>query len=466
MTHSTPRNGSRPLAARRRQLARSPGLPLAQHLPTEQIQEALDAEGVSFRDRLFSPFVTVWVFLSQVLDSDHSCRQAVARLLAFRTAQGLSPASPDSSAYCKARQRLPEAVLARLARSTGRQTLDRAPNGWLWKGRRVKIVDGTTVSMPDTPANQKAFPQARTQKPGLGFPIARLVVVFSLAVGTVLDAALGRYQGKETGEPALLRQLHDRLEPDDVLLGDCCYCSYFEIALLQRQGVDVVVRQHQGRPTDFRRGRRLGPRDHVVVWSKPQRPKWMDEATYQQLPDELVVREVEVRVSQPGFRTERYVVVTTLDDAEAVSAADLAGLYRCRWQAELNLRSLKVALQMDVLRGQTPAMVQKEVWAHLLIYNVIRGMMALAAEQAGIDPWQVSFKGALQTINAFLPHLQTASAEPAESLWRALLAAIGTHRVGNRPDRIEPRANKRRPKFHDLLTEPRDAARARLAAGS
>ena len=330
----------------------------------------------------------------------------------------------------------------------------------------MQLVDGTTVSMPDTPANQKAFPQARTQKPGLGFPIARLVVVFSLAVGTVLDAALGRYQGKETGEPALLRQLHDRLQPEDVLLADCCYCSYFEIVLLQRQGVDVVVRQHQCRHTDFRSGRRLGPRDHVVLWQKPQRPEWMDEATYRQLPDTLAVREVEVQVTQPGFRTQHYVVVTTLRDAETVSAADLATLYRCRWQAELNLRSLKAVMQMDVLRGKKPAMVQKEVWAHLLVYNVIRWMMAVAAEQRGVCPWEVSFKGALQTINAFLPHLRTATAETAERLWREMIEAIGSHRVGDRPDRYEPRANKRRPKAHALLTEPRDAARARLLVGS
>jgi hypothetical protein len=466
MAHSTSGTLSRPVGSLRGQLIQASGLPFAQHLPAEQIQEALNAEAVSFRDRLFSPFVTLWVLLSQVLDPDHSCRQAVARFLAFRTAQGLSPCSPDTGAYCKARQRLPEGVLARLTRTTGQRLLQRAPAGWLWKGRRVKIVDGTTVSMPDTPANQQAFPQARTQKPGLGFPIARLVVVFSLAVGTVLDAALGRYQGKETGEPALLRQLHDRLEPRDVVLADCCYCSYFEIAWLQQQGVDVVVRQHQCRQMDFRCGRRLGPRDHVVVWQKPQRPEWMDEATYRQLPDELLVREVEVRVTQKGFRTEHYVVVTSLRDAEAVTAADLATLYRCRWQAELNLRSLKAVLQMDVLRGQTPALVRKEVWAHLLVYNVIRWMMVVAAQEHGVYPWEVSFKGALQTVNAFLPHLRTATEETAARLWAEMIWAIGCHQVGDRPDRVEPRANKRRPKCHALLTEPRDAARARLVGGS
>jgi Transposase DDE domain len=455
---------ARQVASTRNQLVQSAGLPFAQHLPATQIKDALRAEGVFFRDRLFSPFVTLWVLLSQILDPDHSCRQAVARLLAFRVALGLPACSPDNSAYCKARQRLPEALLARLTRTTGQQPLEEAPEEWLWKGRRVKVADGTTVSMPDTPDNQEAFPQARTQKPGVGFPIARLVVVFSLAVGTVLDAAMGRYQGKQTGEPALMREMHDRLEPGDVFLADCCYCSYFEIALLQQQGVDVVLRQHQCRRTNFDQGRRLGNRDHVVVWQKPARPAWMDEATYARMPDELHVREVEVQVSQPGFRTQRYVVVTTLGDADPVSREDLALLYRCRWQAELNLRSLKAVLQMDILRGQTPEMVRKEVWAHLLVYNVIRQLMAEAAVQGGKFPWEVSFKGALQTFNAFLPHLRTADRETAARLWREMVAAIGSHRVGDRQDRYEPRATKRRPKSHALLNEPRAAARARMAA--
>jgi DDE family transposase len=466
MAHPTSGALVRQVGSARDQLIHTSGLPFAEHVPATQIQEALATEGVAFRNRLFSPVVTLWVFLSQVLDADHSCRQAVARWLAFRTARGLSPGSPDTSAYCKARQRLPEGVLAHLTRTTGQQLVDEAPADWLWLGRRVHIADGTTVSMPDTPDNQEAFPQARTQKPGLGFPIARLVVVFSLAVGTVLDAALGRYQGKATGEPALLRQLHDRFEPTDVLLADCYYCSYFEIALLQQRGVDVVLRQHQRRATDFRRGRRLGPSDHLVVWSKPQRPTWMDEATYQQLPDTLTVREAEVTVRQPGFRTKCYVVVTTLLDADAVTRLDLAALYRRRWQAELNLRSLKAVLQLDVLRGQTAAMVQKEVWAHLLVYNVIRRLMAQAAAAHGVYPWEVSFKGALQTCNAFLPYLQTADPAMKAALWEELIWAIGCHRVGDRPDRVEPRAVKRRPKPHPLLTEPRAAARARLVEES
>ena len=465
MSRCNPDRVQRQVQSQLRQFAQTPGLPFADLLSAEQVQEAVEQEGHAFRDRLYSPWVTLWVFLSQVLDATQCCRQAVARLLAYRVGRGLPACSPDSGGYCKARGRLPEAVLAQLTRVEGRKPLDEAPKEWLWKGRRVKLADGSTVSMPDTPANQKEYPQAPTQQRGLGFPIARLVVVFSLAVGTVLDAALGRYQGKQTGEPALFRQLHDTLEPNDVVLADCCYCSYFEMALLQERGIDGVLRQHQRRRTDFRRGQRLGQRDHVVAWDKPQKqPDWMDAETYARIPQQLRVREVEVLVRQKGFRTQRYVVVTTLLDSENVTAPDLALLYRCRWQAELNLRSLKVTLQMDVLRCESPAMVRKEVWAHLLLYNLIRQMMAEAARQEGVRPWEISFAGALQTVRAFLPELRPARGPRRQQLIQEMLRAIAFHEIGDRPDRYEPRQIKRRPKSYPLMTEPRPEARSRLTA--
>jgi hypothetical protein len=300
-------------------------------LPAQQVRQALRDEGVTFRDRLFSPLVTLWVFLSQVLDPDHSCRAAVARFLAWRGSRGRVPCSADPSAYAKARGRLPEGVLARLTRTTGRHVYDQAPAAWRWNGRPVKVVDGTTVSMPDTPANQKEYPQANTQRPGVGFPIARLVVLFALAVGTALDAALGRYQGKRTGETALFHTLHDNLEPGDILLADRYFGSYWELALARQRGADMVSRLHQRRRLDFRRGRRLGPEDHVVAWAKPARPEWMDGTIYAALPATLAIREVRVRVRRPGFRTQVLVVATTLLDPEAFPRQDVALLYRIRW---------------------------------------------------------------------------------------------------------------------------------------
>ncbi len=466
MTHRTFLPVPRQVGSLQRSLTQAPGLPIAPLLDSDQVRQAIIDEGLRFRDRLFSPLVTLWVFLTQVLDPDHSCRQAVARLLGYRASQQLPSCSPNTGAYCRARQRLPESLLARLTRRTGWQPLADAPVPWLWKGRDVKIVDGTTASMPDTPANQAAYPQPRSQRPGLGFPLVRMVVIFSLAVGTVLDAAFAPYRGKLTGETALFRALHQHLEAGDILLADRYYCSYFEIALARQRRADVVMRMHQRRRVDFRTGERLGQGDHVVVWSKPQRPDWLTEDTYQELPDFLLIREVYVRVRQAGFRTQSLVVVTTLLHPGEVSKEEIADLYRARWQAELDLRSLKTVLQMDVLRGKSPELVRKEIWAHLLVYNVIRTVMARAAEEHGVAPLEVSFKGALQTINAFLPFMLLARGEELARLCEEMLWAISEHRVGDRPDRYEPRAKKRRPKEYPLLTVPRDEARARLAAGT
>lgn len=324
MAHATPSSHARQVGQLRQRLTNAPALPFCELLPGQLAEQALRDENVSFRERLFSPLVTLWGFLSQVLDPDHSCRAAVARFLAWRTAQGLAPCSTDTGAYCKARRRLPEAVLARLTRITGQKTQEQAPLPWRWNGYTLKVVDGTTLSMPDTPANQKAFPQHTAQKPGIGFPIARLVVLFSLAVGTVLDAALGRYQGKRTGETALWHSLHDNLESGDLVLADRCFSSFWELALPRQRDAHLVSRLHQCRRADFRSGRRLGREDHVIEWAKPARPEWMDEATYAALPACLAVRELRVRVRATGFRVRVLVVVTTLLDAREMPREDVA----------------------------------------------------------------------------------------------------------------------------------------------
>ena len=450
-----------PAFAVRQQLATTPGLPFSEHLPAKLIHDTARRVGCAFRQRVFTPAVTLWTFLSQVLDVDHSCRQAVARLLAFRTAQGQRPCSSDTGAYCKARARLPEKLLEELTRATGRQLLEQAPATWLWKGRHVKVVDGTGISMPDTAKNAKAYPKSKQFAPGLGFPVLSLVVVFSLAVGTVLEAALGPSQGKGTGERSLFRQRIGQLQPGDVLLGDSLYGTYWNVAWAVAHGVDMVVRLHGSRtPVQFH-GYRADNRR--VWWRKPPRPEWMSEADYQRVADEVCLRAVRVNVRQTGFRTRRLVLITTLLDAEAFRGDDLADLYRRRWQAELYLRSIKQSLQMDILRGKTPEMVRKEIWAHLLVYNLVRTVMAHAATAEERRPDEISFKGALQTINAFLPEMRTMqTAEQAQVLWEVLLWAVGTHRVGNRPNRTEPRAVKRRPKTYPRLTTSRAEARRRL----
>ncbi len=462
MHHSNPGRRARQIETLRSQFAQADGLPFADVLTAERLDRALHDEKAHWREAVYTPLLTLWAFLSQVVNPDASCRAAVARVLAWLVSRGERPCSPKTGPYCKARHRLPESLLHRLVRETGRELHDRSPPAWLWNGRPVKIADGTTVSMPDTAANQRDYPQNPSQAPGLGFPLARLVVVFSLACGSVLEAALGRYQGKQAGENALLRTLADAFAPGDVLLGDRYFGGWFDLAFWLRRGVDVVVRLHQARHCDLRRGRRLGPDEHVVAWPRPDRPDWMDEATYQALPERLELREVRVRVRHRGFRTRALVVVTTLLDATAYPAADLAELYRLRWHAELDLRSLKETLGMDVLRCHSPAMVRKEVWAHLLSYNLIRAVLAAAADDLGADPRELSFKGAVQAVTAFAERLREADGATAAELSEWLLLMIGAHLVGDRPGRAEPRARKRRSNQYPLLMQPRDEARKKL----
>lgn len=439
-------------------------LPLCELLPASHVERLLEDEQVEWRDCVYSPLVTLWAFLSQTLCVDHSCRQAVARLRAFLTVDGRRACAAETGPYCKARQRLPEKICARLACDVGSALHERVGDRGLLNGRPIKLVDGTTVSMPDTAANQAEYPQPRSQKPGLGFPIARVVALLSLASGAVLDVAMSRYAGKNTGETALFRQLWRSLFPGDVVVGDRYFASYWDLVLPAMGGVDSVFRQHHLRLTARLRVRRLGPSDWLLRLPKPQRPSWMDVASYRKVPDEMLVREVSFRVRVRGWRVRELTLVTTLCDAQTYSAEELARVYHARWQAEVDLRSIKITMQMDVLRCKTPEMVRKEVWMHLLAYNLIRSVMAEAAERAKRRPREVSFKGALQTLTAYRPLVEQAKPGELPALYASLLDAIASHVVGNRPHRYEPRAIKRRPKAHDLLTIPRHQAKRRLAA--
>jgi Transposase DDE domain len=319
----------------RNKLLNSGGLPFSELLPASYVERVLADEQAEWRECVYSPLVTLWTFLSQTLCPDHSCRQAVARLRAFLTADGQRPCAAETGPYCKARQKLPENVCGRLAREIGAALHQRVSDRGLLNGRSVKLVDGTTVSMPDTPANQAEYPQSRSQQPGLGFPLARVVALLSLASGTVLDLAIGRYAGQNTGETALFRQLWRSLFSGDVVVGDRYFASYWDLALLAMCGVDSVYRQHQLRLSERLRVRRLGPGDWLLRLPKPQRPPWMDPASYLRIPAELLVREVSFRVRVRGWRVRELTLVTTLCDAEAYPLLELAGVYHARWQAEV-----------------------------------------------------------------------------------------------------------------------------------
>lgn len=409
--------------------------------------DIVDQQLPAHRERLFPPTVTLSMFMSQSLNPDSSCQATINRHAVERIANGLAPCSTATGAYCRARMRLPLDMLQPLVQHTGAMLANQASATWRWRGRAVKLVDGSSVTMPDTAENQAFYRQPSSQKPGLGFPIARVVALLCLGTGAVLDSALGPYAGKRGSEHALFHQLLPSITDGDILLADCYYCSYFMIAVLQARGADVVFQQHQRRHTDFRRGHKIGRLDHVVTWHKPkQKPHWLSQEEYDAAPETLRVREAHVGTK---------VLVTTLLSSSQARANELKNLYRQRWNIELDLRNIKSVLGLDRLACKTPAMNEKQWWVGLLAYNLIRLLMIRSAQFADVLPRQLSFKHSLQLWLAW----NQRSLPPDEAQVERLWALIAQQCVGQRPGRIEPRAVKRRPKPFPMLTQPRPLAR-------
>jgi hypothetical protein len=458
MRHSSHGRFSRQFDTLRQQFLQEGRLPLTAVLSSETISEAMEQIKAPWNDRIFTPLVTLWVFLGQVLSADHSCRAAVARLIAHRVSQGLPPCSSETGAYCQARKRLPLAFFAAVARRVGQALDARVEPRWLWKGRRVHLFDGSSIAMPDTPENRKEYPLTYNQKPETGFAVARIAAIISLSCGAILDLGICRYAGKGQSESGLLRQLWGLFSKGDVLVADRLMCAWTEMVMLKQRGIDTVCRLTSHRTADFRCGTRLGKDDHIVLWMKPRKPRSVDWEVYNALPEFLLVRECRVLVVQPGFRTRSLIVVTTLLDTMEYTKEDLAQIYRARWNIELDLRSIKDVLQMDVLRCKTPELVRKEIWTHVLAYNLIHTVMAQAASQNGVSPRSLSFKATLQILEAFQPLIASQAhrgLSHRESLYQEVLRAIARHGVGDRPDRFEPRVAKRRPKNYNRLTKPR-----------
>ena len=452
----------------RQKFAHSTGLPLRQSLSASTIETALRAEGVSYRCCLLDPVVTVWAFLSQILDTDRTCRKALSRIWAYLSAsdpQGIDmdpDAVADTGAYCKARQRLPEGAVKRLYGQVANQLEAGVAAAQLWWGRHVYLADGTTVLLPDTPANQAAYPQHASQQQGCGFPLLKVVPLFSLATGALKAAAQDVWSAYE---PTMLNRLHGALTARDLLVGDRIYATYTQVVAWTQRQVDVVFRLHQARPTDFRQGKRLGKQDRLVVWSKPkQRPKTLTREAYQQLPETLTVRLLRFSIAHKGFRTKQVTVVTSLLDPVAYRKEDLARLYGLRWEVELDLRHLKASMDMDMLRTKSPAMIRKELAVYFLAYNLIRSLMAQAAQLHGRDPLRSSFKGTLQHLNTFLPLLALANARQRAHFYGTLLRLVAREQLPHRPHRVEPRVVKRRPKYSRWMQVPRPVLKQKLVA--
>jgi hypothetical protein len=401
------------------------------------------------RRRVFTPAATFWLFLSQVLGPARACRETVRKAQAWLAPDDLSP---STSAYCQARTRLEQKTLDKTLRALTRDL--RQCDGALWMGRRVVVVDGTSLSMPDTPENQSLYPQSTRQKPGCGFPIMHLVAVFSLATGAVLGIAKGSLR---VHERTLWHQLWHLLEKGSVVLADRGFCAFADYALLVKRGVDAVMRLNARRGAGARKIARLGKGDWLVEWTKTGVcPKWMTKKAWRALPDVLLVRHIQVRVAVAGFRTRALTLATTILDAQAYPAECFADLYRRRWLAELFLRDIKITMGMDILRCKTPALIHKELTMHLIAYNLVRALMLQAAERYDADPLRLSLAGALAAIRQWAPAL---AAERSRAMRRRLLESffrcVARDVIPWRPNRIEPRAKKRRAKNYQLLNKSR-----------
>jgi len=434
-----------------------PGLPFAGLICGEAIERIFAKYGGLFGlHGVYTTAIMVWSFLGQVLrdGKEASCQSAVARVVSFCHQAGIQAPSSDTGDFCRARAKLPQAALHELSCHVTGELEDTADDRWLWKGMHAKLIDGFTFTMPDTPSNRAQYPQPKTQKPRIGQPIARAVAIVSLATACVLDAAIGPYAGKQTGESALLRSILRSLRPGDVAVLDRYFCSFMMIAMMFSRGTHVCVRQHQKRHTDFRRGRRLGKYDHLIVWT---RPAWMDQATYDLIPPTLELREIRYNVVEKGRRTRTLTVITTLTDANEYTKQPIAELYGFRWNAELDIRSIKDTLNLGHVRCKSPQMVGREFWTTLLAYNLIRTTAAGAALLHDKQPRQISFTSTCQYVLAswMLLSCQPMACSSLSKYCLSLLSQIAACQVANRPGRLGPRVLKRRRHGYKLMQKPK-----------
>jgi len=443
------------------------GLPFADILSAQRIHEIFAKhDGLFGVHGVYSTAIMVWSFLGQVLrdGKEASCQSAVARVVSYCLQVGKTPPTSDTGDYCRARAKLSEAALHELTCDVASEMDEGADQSWLWKSLHAKLIDGFTFTMPDTPENQAAYPQPKSQKPGIGQPIARVTTILSLATACVINAAIGPYQGKQTGENALLRTILGSLGKGDVAVMDRYYCSFMMIAMMLAQGTQVCARKHQLRHTDFRRGKRLGKNDHIIVWKRPPRPKWMDQETYEQITPLLILRELRYQVVQKGCRTRTLTIITTLLDHNAYTLEDIAQLYGFRWNVELDIRSIKDSLNLGQVRCKSPELVRCEFWTTFLAYNLIRTTAAAAALVHEKQPRQISFTATCQYVLA--SWMTVSLGYIGGDAWRLycqqMLIQIAGCEVANRPGRIEPRVVKRRPKPYKLMRKPRHVLQREL----
>lgn len=430
--------------------------------------ELVEGLAANQREREFPDPVTFWAFLGQVLSEDGSCGQAVAEVQHWRQQSGQRPPSADTSSYCKARRRLPQELLDGVHRHLV-ATLDRQmPSQWLWHGRVAKAVDGSSVQLPDTPENQRAYPQPPTQREGCGFPVMQFGAILNLCTGAWEHLVLS---SMDFGDHTLLDAAFDHLTPGDVLVADRAFGSYEMMARLGQQDIAMVARHHHGRKLDWRRGKKVGPDQRIVVWEKPrQQPSGsrLGAEQWESLPEQIDVRLIRVRGRGREGEARTLYLATTLVDTELYPAGDIADLYCQRWEIELRLRDLKTTMGMELLRTKTPEMARKEMAMFIIAYNALRVLMLQASVREGVSLWRISFKGTMQVVAAWDRGFEGLRHQPVSrrKLYGQLLEQIAKREVPHRPGRQEPRAKKRRPKPFPLLMEPRRAYKERLRKNS
>ena len=415
---------------------------------------ASEDDGPNSRERAFPLRLTCECFIWQMLNPRTSCREVVRHVQALGRSLGRVPVDEGTSAYVQARQRLPEERMDKIMQATAIAADSRAGDGGRLQGRPIKVVDGSTTQLADTQENPLEYPQPSTQKKGCGFPVMKLVVLFSLASGAILHVVTGNLHMHDL---RVFHHIWDCLKSGDILLGDRAYGEYGTLAGLKQRAVDVIARLHQTRKVDFRKATRLGKNDGLFTWKRGcQQSKVFTKQEWSLLPETIQVRILRFIIDVPGFRSHRITLVTTLLDPKLFPAHELAKAYARRWRLEMCLRDIKTTLAMEPLRCQSPTMARKEMFAFLIAHNLTRCVMAEAASLYDTAVERISFKGTLDTLRQYSAALSAArNQKTRKQLWRDLLLNLVRDQLPLRPERPEPRAVKRRPKPYPLLNQPR-----------
>lgn len=397
------------------------------------------------RNRIYTPEKTLAMFVLQSLNQDSSCQNRVNKLALARA----DKTSISTSGYCQARNRLSTLAITNLTKEIAIKNEQRVDLQWMFRKKNIYLIDGTTITMADTNLNQKEYPHTKTQKEGLGFPTCRIVAIISLTTGSIIDANIGRYSGKGTGEQALLRDMLHNLKRGDIILADAMFSTYSLLSYAIEYGIDIIFVQNgaRSRKTDFTKGEILGEDDHILTIKKPKdNPEWMNEDEVKKIPKELKIREMRV-----GGK----ILITTMSCQKKYTPKIIKNLYKERWHIEVDFRNIKITLGLKEFKCKSPKMIRKEMWTSFFAYNIVRSLMLDSALYNKILPRTISFKNTLQL---YLHSLEN----NIELNYDKLLKLIAEKVIGNRAGRIEPRLIKKRCNAYRLLMKPRSVARAEV----